>query len=179
MNTIDESKIELVAATTYFLEMHAAPAVSVAIKPGVDFFILPKPIEAARYRHYYYGVGEAYNWLDRMVLPDDKLQSLINAANTIIYVMQVNGVDAGFAEFIITDSFVEIQYFGLMPAFIGKGWGQFFLQWVIAKAWSFGKPKVQLNTCTLDHPKALPNYQKAGFAVVWQEEQQRRQLKKV
>lgn len=178
MNTIDESNIELVAATTYFLEMNTAPRVPVTIQPGVDFYILPKPIEAAKYRRYYYGVGEAYSWLDRMVLPDASLEILINTDNTTIYVMQVNGVDAGFAEFVITDRFVEIQYFGLMPAFIGKGWGQSFLQWVIARAWSFGKTKVQLNTCTLDHPKALPNYQKAGFIVVRQEVQQRRQLKK-
>lgn len=175
---IEESNIEMVPTTTYYLEMTAAPATQMPEREGVIFKILAKPVAVELYRSYYYGVGEAYSWLDRMVLPEKALATLINADNTTIYVMQVNGVDAGFAEFVITDAFVEVQYFGLLPAFVGKGWGQFFLDWVIAKAWSFNRPLVQLNTCRLDHPKALPNYQKAGFIVVRQEVQQRRQLKK-
>jgi GNAT superfamily N-acetyltransferase len=177
MNTIDESKIELVTATTYYLEMVVPPAPQIEKKNGVVFAVLPKPIAAALYRSYYYGVGKEYNWLDRMILTDDALCALVNADTTTIYIIQINGVDAGFAEFVITPEFVEIQYFGLMPAFVGKGWGQFFLQWVVAKAVSFGKPKIQLNTCTLDHKKALPNYLKAGFTIVRQEQQQRRQLR--
>lgn len=69
---------------------------------------------------------------------------------------------------------MEILYFGLMPSFIGKGYGKYFLQWVIAKAWSYKPEWIQLNTCTLDHPHALGTYKKAGFTEVRKEIHQRR-----
>ena len=71
---------------------------------------------------------------------------------------------------------MEILYFGLMPAFIGHGYGKYFLQWVIAKAWSYQPEWIQLNTCTLDHPNALGTYKKAGFIEVRTEIHQRRIL---
>jgi hypothetical protein len=30
-------------------------------------------------------------------------------------------------------------------------------------AWTHGIPKFKVNTCTLDHPRALPLYQRLGF----------------
>jgi len=33
----------------------------------------------------------------------------------------------------------------------------------------YGPKRVWLHTCTLDHPAALPNYQKAGFAIYKEE----------
>jgi len=52
----------------------------------------------------------------------------------VIYILKVNNEDAGFVEFILEKDFTEILYFGLFPAFIGKGLGKFFLQWAINKA---------------------------------------------
>jgi len=37
------------------------------------------------------------------------------------------------------------------------------------KAWSYEPNRIWLHTCTLDHPAALPNYLKAGFALFKQE----------
>ena len=56
-----------------------------------------------------------------------------------------------------------------MPEFIGQGLGKYFLQWAIDKAWSYQPTRLWLHTDTLDHPAALPNYQKAGF-VIYREE---------
>ena len=95
---------------------------------------------------------------------------------TDIFVFHVNDEPAGYAEFVNEKSFVEIQYFGLMPEFIGKGLGKYFLQWVIAKAWSYNPEWIQLNTCTLDHPNALSVYKNAGFKEVRTEIQNRRIL---
>jgi GNAT superfamily N-acetyltransferase len=49
--------------------------------------------------------------------------------------------------------------------FIGQGLGRHFLQWAIDRAWSYRPRRFWLHTCTKDHPAALPNYLKAGFAV--------------
>jgi GNAT superfamily N-acetyltransferase len=57
------------------------------------------------------------------------------------------------------------EQFGLMPEFIGKGLGKYFLRWTVDKAWSYNPRRFWLHTCTKDHPAALPNYLKAGFAI--------------
>lgn len=166
----------LVPATVTFLEMHTRPS-GWAPRHGTDFELLKKPLTADTYRQYYYGVGEKHNWLDRMVMPDEELLAKINAGNTDIYLMRINGLQAGFAEFVVEEHFTEILYFGLFPNFVGKGFGHYFLQWVIEKAWSYPNTKwIQLNTCTLDHNNALPVYLKAGFVTVRTEEQQRKKL---
>jgi GNAT superfamily N-acetyltransferase len=172
---IDPSKIIFRPVKVTYLEMDE-PKDLPEIIPGTRFELLPKPIDADLYRKYYYGVGEKYYWLDRMVMNNEELFQKINAGNVEIFLFYVNNEVAGYIEFLKEDSFVEIVYFGLFPAFIGKSFGKYFLQWVAGKAWSYKPEWIQLNTCTLDHPNALATYKKAGFAEVRTEIQQRRVL---
>ena len=172
---IDNSRIVFQPVTVTYLEMHEPKDFPLFLDNSF-FELLPKPISANEYRKYYYGVGEKYSWLDRMVMPDEELYQKINASNVDIYIFYVQKKVAGYIEFVKEKSFVEILYFGLMPDFIGKGLGKYFLQWVIAKAWSYQPQWIQLNTCTLDHPNALGTYKKAGFKEVRTEIQQRRIL---
>ena len=173
--SIDPSKIILRPVTVTFLEMHDPKGLP-PLLPNTSFKLLAKPISVNDYRKYYYGVGEKYFWLDRMVMPDDELFQKINAPDVDIFIFYVNNEAAGYIELLKEQKFVEILYFGLMPAYIGKGLGKYFLQWVIAKAWSYQPLRVQLNTCTLDHPQALQTYKKAGFTEVKTEIHQRRVL---
>ncbi|PYO77587.1 MAG: GNAT family N-acetyltransferase [Gemmatimonadetes bacterium] len=62
------------------------------------------------------------------------------------------------------DRSVEIAYFGLFPDAIGQGLGKHILSCAVRDAWALEPARVWLHTCTLDHPAALPNYQKRGFA---------------
>jgi len=60
-------------------------------------------------------------------------------------------------------------------SFTGQGAGYPFLMKVIENAWNpeynvraewkYPVKRVWLHTCSLDHPAALPMYQKAGFVV--------------
>jgi len=163
-------------ATVTFLEMHQRPLEKPAMLPDTTFKLIPKPISVETYRTYYYSVGEKFNWLDRMVMPDEELYHKINADNTDIFLMHVKDVPAGFVEFVKENDFTEILYFGLFPDFVGKGLGNYFLQWVIQRAWIYQPKWIQLNTCTLDHPNALPVYKKAGFIPIRTETQQRKIL---
>jgi GNAT superfamily N-acetyltransferase len=61
---------------------------------------------------------------------------------------------------------VNLAYFGLMPWMIGKGLGQAFLRDAVDTAWGAGARAVTVNTCTADHPRALPTYIASGFAPV-------------
>jgi len=82
----------------------------------------------------------------------------------------VDGKPAGFAELDRRQpNEIELVQFGLMPDYIGRGLGKWFLQWTIDKAWSYQPKRFWLHTCTLDHAAALPNYLRAGFTIFKQE----------
>ena len=57
-----------------------------------------------------------------------------------------------------------------MPEAIGRGLGTYLLQTAVHMAWDRpGVERVTVNTNSLDHPRALPLYQKAGFVPVHRE----------
>ena len=64
------------------------------------------------------------------------------------------------------DRVVEVMYFGLAPAFIGRGFGGWMLTRTAEEAFALDASRVILNTCTLDAPQALPNYLARGFTIV-------------
>lgn len=150
----------------YYLEMHEAPMLPQNIDTNLTLKALKKQTNAKRYFQLYDGVGSAYQWTDRHALAKDQLEAIINSNSTQIFTLNVKDEEVGFVEFILNENFVEILYFGLFPTAIGKGWGPQFLQLAINQAWSYHPPKVQLNTCDWDHPKALATYLKAGFKEV-------------
>jgi GNAT superfamily N-acetyltransferase len=175
---LTEKDYHLVTARVYFLEMHKQPQTWPVVPEGVSFHLLEKSIDVELYRHYYRSVGFTYNWLDRLAMPDKELDVKINALNAVIYILKVDNSEAGYIEFNLEKDFTEILYFGLFPAFVGKGLGKFFLQWVISKAWSFGVKWIQLNTCSLDHPNSLAVYHSQGFEIVRMAAEERKVLNK-
>lgn len=58
---------------------------------------------------------------------------------------------------------IEIAYFGLLPQFIGLG--GYLLIRAIKVAWELNAARVWVNTCSLDHPKALANYRARGLQI--------------
>lgn len=122
------------------------------------------------YRFLYNRVGAAYHWFSRKKLSEAELAVIIGDPRVEVHVLHVDGAPAGFAELDRRkDNEIELTQFGLTPEFIGQGLGKYFLQWTIDKAWSYQPKRFWLHTCTLDHPKALPNYKAAGFAVYKEE----------
>jgi GNAT superfamily N-acetyltransferase len=61
------------------------------------------------------------------------------------------------------DCSVEIAYFGLSAACVGRGLGKHLLTAAARAAWAFDAQRVGLHTCTLDSPAALPNNLARGF----------------
>lgn len=163
---LTEKDYHIVTAKVWWLEMHSEPKFVLAPKPEATFSLLQKPVETDLYRYLYKAVGFSWHWLDRLAITDAELSKKINDNNIDIYVLKVNAEYAGYAEFARKKDYTEIIYFGLMPGFIGKGYGKFFLQCVVNKAWSYKPQWIQLNTCSLDHPNALSVYQSVGFQIV-------------
>lgn len=153
-----------VEVTVTYLEMFRPPERAAPPPPAdVDVRTLVS-VPAALYRRLYDAVGRDWHWVDRHLLTDDELEALLNDPGLEVHVLHVDGAEAGFAELDRrTAGEVRLVYFGLKPAFIGRGLGRWFLRWTVDRAWSYGPCRVHLDTCTHDHPRALPNYLAAGF----------------
>jgi GNAT superfamily N-acetyltransferase len=122
------------------------------------------------YRYLYETVGGDWLWVDRRKLSDRELAPIIHDDNVEIYVAYADGVPAGFAEIDRRAAdVVDLAYFGLIPEFIGRRLGPYLLAWAIDTGWQSHPKKMTVNTCSLDHPKALSLYQKMGFRPVRQE----------
>ena len=117
------------------------------------------------YRYLYREVGHPYYWVERFTWNDEKLAAMLNDPKVSLYVLYVSGVPAGFAELDFRDGDdCRVAYFGLVPDFAGRRIGPWFLNQVIDLAWSEPIAVLKVNTCSLDHRKALSTYQRAGFA---------------
>ena len=156
---------KVLKTTVTYLEMRSPPGRPATPAPLGEFAILrAKQPTVSFYRYLYDTVGEAWNWSERRRFDDGALRAIIHDAKVEIYVLYAAGVPAGFVEL---DSRrageVEIAYFGLMPGFIGRGLGAYLLGWAVHQAWARAPERVWVHTCTLDHPRALSLYQRAGF----------------
>ncbi|WDI31128.1 GNAT family N-acetyltransferase [Hyphococcus flavus] len=119
------------------------------------------------YRYLYDLVGGPWNWVSRRKLSDEELATIIQDPDVYFYVLYVDGAPAGMAEIDARDKQIhELKFFGLAPDFTGGGLGRYFLTHAVELLWSHGAQRVRLETCTLDHPAALPLYQKFGFTVI-------------
>jgi len=121
---------------------------------------------AGFYRFLYDQVGRDWQWYERLRMDDAALLKAIRAPGIEIDVLHVAGVPAGYVELNFGSGVeVEVMYFGLMREFIGRGFGSYFLRWMLHRAWQISPQRVWLHTCSLDHPRALGEYQKAGMQI--------------
>ncbi len=155
---------DVVPVTVTYLEMLAPPTEPAPPAPpgvSVEHALAPS---VERYRQLYDAVGHDWYWVDRTRVADAALKELLEDPRVEVHLLRVDGQDAGFAELDRSEpGEVRLMYFGLLPAFIGRGLGRWFLRWAVDRAWSLGPRRVWLDTCTLDHPRALENYLQAGF----------------
>src|SRR5690349_23089228 len=119
----------------------------------------------ALYRECYRTVGEQFHWRDRWDWTDLEIRAHLANPETTLHVARRNGALAGFYEprRVPEEQSVEIAYFGIVPAEIGRGFGKHLLSCAVRDAWALAPQRVWLHTCTLDHPNALPNYTARGF----------------
>ena len=148
-----------------FLEMTAKPAALPPPTPRGKVAMLRAghpPVHF--YRYLYNTIGEPYFWVERRKLSDEALAALIQHPDVELYVLYLDGSPAGMAELDMRDPVTgQLAYFGLMPEAVGKRLGYFFLYHAVMNAWAKPISKLLVNTCTLDHPRALPLYQRMGF----------------
>lgn len=129
--------------------------------------VLRRPISAVDYLELYTLVGDRWLWRDRLVWSGEELERYLASPDVHVWSAHVRGITAGYFELRqLSDRSVEVMYFGLAPAFIGRGLGGWLLTRAAQEAFALGATRITLNTCTLDAPQALPNYLARGFTIV-------------
>jgi GNAT superfamily N-acetyltransferase len=116
----------------------------------------------------YGAVGAEYEWTDQHERPVAELDAFLADPAVKLYSFVRAGWPHGF--FVLDGreaGVVDLAYFGLVPEALGQGLGWYLLGTAVHTAWDRpGVERVTVNTCSLDHPRALPLYQKAGFVPV-------------
>ncbi|GAB6853593.1 hypothetical protein JCM15831A_06170 [Asaia astilbis] len=142
--------------------------------PGPGRIIWPEGYRLERwhpdtldYLALYRLVGAPHCWWMRYMMPEKKLLRIISSPKTFICrLLGPEGV-AGFFELDLAKAETPyLSYLGLVPAAQGKGLGKNLLKAAIRQAWQKETRVLHVNTCTADHPHALPAYKAAGFVPI-------------
>jgi GNAT superfamily N-acetyltransferase len=164
---------ERVEYVVTYLEMNKRPAGPRPHMPGgpVSALVAAKSPPNWYFLNLYDTVGAQYDWADQHGVPADELSDFLCSPEVVLYTFMRDGWPHGF--FILDNrgpGTVELSYFGLVPEAVGQKLGVFLLETAVHMAWD--RPdtnQVTVNTCTLDHPRALSLYQRVGFSPVRRE----------
>jgi GNAT superfamily N-acetyltransferase len=157
--------------TTYYLEMKSFDGFK-DIADSEGFHIIEAEIKQYQVNKFLYQlVGESWNWNDKTHLTDEEWKQYAENRNLRTWVAYFKGSIAGYYELQKQEQGdMEIAYLGLVPMFIGKGFGGYLLSHAIQTAWDREKTeRLWVHTCTLDHPDALNNYLARGFVIYHEE----------
>ena len=117
-----------------------------------------------KYRLLFRRVGGKWLWFSRLAMSDERLRAEMAEVHAVV---DPAGIEVGMLELDFrTAGECLIRFLGLVPELAGRGHGQWLFAQALALAWRPGVTIVRVNTCTLDHPAALPSYLKAGFRAV-------------
>jgi GNAT superfamily N-acetyltransferase len=130
--------------------------------PPAPLRLIPWPAPAPdRYRSLFRKVGARWLWYSRLLMDDAKLRAEMAEVHAIL---NESGAEVGLLELDFrTEGECLIRFLGLVPELAGQGHGGWLFAQSLALAWRPEVRRVAVNTCTLDHPAALPAYLRAGF----------------
>ena len=152
------------------LEMRSRDELRPGRPPAGDAVLAERRMDPGEYLALYELVGARWSWRDRLRMDRAELAQYLASPDVHVWTLTVHGETAGYFELQrYADARVEIMYFGLAEAFIGRGLGGWMLTRAVEEGFALGASHVTLHTCTLDAPAALPNYLARGFSIVREE----------
>lgn len=160
--------------TVWYLQQTRREQLQLVADPG-GIRVEEATVKQFRFNRFLYElVGAPWRWVDKLTWSDEQWRAYAERPELRTWAAWVEGSPAGYFELEKrNDGCVEICYFGLAEPFIGRGLGSYFLYRAIAEAWGWDAGRVTVNTCSLDHPSALQNYQSRGFELYRTEVEQR------
>jgi len=145
------------------LELARADWIRRGQRPDVEIAVMREATPtAALYRELYDKVGRPWLWYERRLLTNAALEALLAEPGHELHVARQHDELVGYFEL----SGDEIEFFGLTLGFIGRRIGPWLLDRTIERGFARGSGALRLNTNSIDHPRALDTYRKAGFRVV-------------
>ncbi|MEL7345370.1 MAG: GNAT family N-acetyltransferase [Pseudomonadota bacterium] len=160
----------MVATIVTHLEMTDPPvARPVCDTSGRKVGAISQPT-ARWYRNLFQSIGTPWLWWSRLALTDAALEAIITDPDVALFTLQEDGADIGLLEldFRVAGE-CELAYFGLVPGATGAGGGRQLMSHAVSNAFARPITRLWLHTCTLDDPRALTFYRRAGFTPVRQE----------
>ncbi|MBX3581187.1 MAG: GNAT family N-acetyltransferase [Rhizobiaceae bacterium] len=163
-----------ISVTVTFLEMQRPPSHYPHPPSNLNIALMKtRDMPLHFYRYLMDRVGRKWHWVNVLRLGDEELEAKIHKPERDIRVLYLDGAPAGFFDINpISADETEIAYFGMMEHATGLGLGRWFLGAAIEAAWATDPKQIVVQTCTLDHPAALPLYQKLGFSPVGQKREE-------
>lgn len=154
-----------VAAVVTALEMRQAPQPLAPPDPRADLALRQvRQADLAWYRDLFRRVGEPWLWFSRLRLSDEKLAGILHHPEVELYALSHQGKDEGLLELDRrVAGEVELSFFGVTPALIGKGAGAWLMRHALYYSWRGGCKRLWVHTCTFDHHGALDFYRRFGF----------------
>jgi GNAT superfamily N-acetyltransferase len=161
----------MVDQTITYLEMTSSDQLIPGRQPPEPLEL--EPVDAARVDLFHSTVlriGEPHNWTTPSGLAEDQWRERLARPDVLAWIGCVRDEVAGAIELELHGGGdVEITMFGLLPEMVGRGFGGHLLTLATQLAWEARQPgdppnrRVWLHTSSLDHPHALPNYERRGF----------------
>lgn len=159
--------------TVTYLEMAARPTAPTPPMPvGQNLALIAAKAPPRDYFLYLYGeVGGDYEWTDWLSADPADVAAFLADEKVELFTLMVDGWPGGF--FILDTraaGICDLALFGLVPQAVGRGLGFWLMASAVHMGWD--RPdvaKLTVNTNTLDHPRALALYQKAGFVPIRRE----------
>jgi GNAT superfamily N-acetyltransferase len=165
--------IERLPTRVWYLEMRDPGQLRPAAdREGVSVVRAEVPLGALN-RMMYLEIGRGHAWVDRR--EDDAAAWQAHAEAVETWLALVRGTPAGYAELMGggDGDVVDLNAFGILEPFRGRGAGGVLLTHAIRRAWALRPARVTVNTCELDGPHALDHYRARGFEVVREAEELR------
>ncbi len=151
--------------TVIFMRMMQRPPRPKTVLPA-GAVVTRERLTTDQYRAIYTEVGAPWLWWLRRVMPGHLLERHLASSTVSVHLLRVGGEVAGFFELDAGHwPCVNLNYFGLLPRFIGRGLGKPLLDFAVDAVFEGATALrgMSVNTCNADHPRALPNYLAAGF----------------
>jgi GNAT superfamily N-acetyltransferase len=153
-----------VGAVVTFLEMDERPKPRPMPDPQGLRMVPWRNVDPGKYRILFARVGGRWLWYSRLAMSDEALIAQLGEVHAVV---DRRGIEVGMIELeFAAPALCTIRFLGLVPELAGRGLGPWLFAETLARAWRPGVERVKVNTCSLDHPAALPAYLKAGFRAV-------------
>lgn len=160
-----------VATVVTTLEMRERPPLRPLPDSPLSLVRWPAP-EPAGYRALFARVGTPWLWSSRLAMDDAALLAIVRDPRVEVYAAEDRaGVEVGMLELDFRRTRDDggealLSYVALVPELVGRGHGRWLMAQALARVWRPGVTRARVDTCTLDHPRALGFYRAAGFAPV-------------